>query len=141
MPQPYPRAAVSVALFRGQEVLLVQRGKGAYEGSWSLPGGAIALGERAKDAAVRELSEETGLLALELCLSDVADAIVYGGAGEIVAHYVISVFAADAWSGTLNPASDARAAGWYGLEARSFLDTTPGLEDAIEQARKALDHR
>ena len=141
MPQPYPRAAVSVALFRGDEVLLIRRGKGAYEGAWSLPGGAIMMGEHAQDAARRELHEETGLLALELALGDVAGAIVRNHAGDIVAHFVISVFAADAWSGTLAPGDDASEAAWFGPEARGMLSCTPGLEQAIGRARRALETR
>ena len=57
-----PRAGVSVALFKGEGVVLVQRGKGIYRGFWSLPGGAIELGETAMEAAQRELREETQLL-------------------------------------------------------------------------------
>jgi ADP-ribose pyrophosphatase YjhB (NUDIX family) len=43
-------------------LLLVRRGPGsAGAGRWSVPGGRIEAGERAADAAVRELFEETGL--------------------------------------------------------------------------------
>jgi ADP-ribose pyrophosphatase YjhB (NUDIX family) len=140
-PQRYPRAAVSVAVFRGEDVLLVRRGKGAYEGFWSLPGGAIELGEDALDAARRELREETGLLASALTLSDVTGAIVRDKAGDIVAHYVISVFAAGQVSGTLKAAGDAREAAWFGPGPRQLLERTPGLEEAIARAWKALEKR
>jgi 8-oxo-dGTP diphosphatase len=138
MPQAYPRAAVSVAVFRGDEVLLVQRGKGAYRGCWSLPGGAILLGEPAAEAARRELYEETGLLARELILGDLADAIVRDAEGAVEVHYTIAVFAADHVSGNLAAAGDAQDAGWFGPEARRGLETTPGLETSIERARHAL---
>ncbi len=138
-PQSYPRAAVSVAVFRGNEVVLVERGKGAYVGCWSLPGGAILLGETALEAARRELQEETGLLASKLTLSDVADAIVRDGAGVVEAHYTIAVYTAGEVSGRLAAGSDARDAGWFGPEARRQLRQTPGLEMAIEKAKQALD--
>src|SRR3974390_1710373 len=83
MPQAYPRAGVSVVVLQGGDVLLVQRGKGAYRGFWSLPGGAIELGETAEAAARRELMEETGLLASDLTLGDVADVIVRDTAGAV----------------------------------------------------------
>ena len=52
----HPRPGASVVVFRGDEVLLVQRGKRPYEGYWSLPGGEIQWGETAADAA-RELQD------------------------------------------------------------------------------------
>ncbi len=139
MPQAYPRAGVSVAIFKGGGVVLVQRGKGIYRGLWSLPGGAIELGETAVAAARRELWEETGLLASDLTLSDVADAIVRDSSGAAVTHYTIAVYAADQVSGTLAAAADAMDAGLFGPEARKRLNRTPGLEAAIARARLALD--
>ncbi|MFY9640021.1 MAG: NUDIX domain-containing protein [Rhodomicrobium sp.] len=139
MPQAYPRAGVSIALLKGEDVLLVRRGKGIYRGLWSLPGGAVELGESAFEAARRELWEETGLLASDLTLSDVADAVVRDTSGALEAHYVIAVYAADQVSGTLTAAADATDAGWFGPEARERLNRTPGLEAAIIRARSSLD--
>jgi ADP-ribose pyrophosphatase YjhB (NUDIX family) len=56
-----PWVGIGVVAFRGDAVLLVRRGKPPRDGSWSLPGGAQRLGERAEDAARRELREETGI--------------------------------------------------------------------------------
>ncbi len=139
MQQAYPRAGASVAVLREGSVLLVQRGKGIYRGLWSLPGGAIELGETAIEAARRELWEETGLLASDLTLSDVADAIVRDSSGAVEMHYTIAVYAADRVSGTLAAAADATDAGWFGPEARKHLERTPGLEAAIDRAIWTLD--
>ncbi len=135
----HPRAGASIVAFRGDEVLLVQRGKRPYEGFWSLPGGEIQWGETAADAARRELKEETGLLASNLTLGDVADGILKDETGTVMAHYTIIVFATRDVNGVLAPSSDAAAAGFFGPGERMRLQRTPGLESAIENARRALE--
>ena len=135
----HPRPGVSVAVFRDDAVLLVKRGKAPYGGFWSLPGGAIQWGETAADAARRELEEETGLLALTLTLGDVANGILKDGAGNVTSHYTIIVFATRDVEGRLAAASDAAAAGFFSPGQRKGLELTPGLEGAIENARRALE--
>jgi 8-oxo-dGTP diphosphatase len=135
----YPRAGASVVVFRGDDVLLVQRGKQPYSGFWSLPGGEIQWGETAADAARRELKEETGLLALSLALGDVADGILRDGEGVVTAHYTIVVFATCDVAGTLAPASDAAAARFFAPGERARLQCTPRLERVIGNARLALE--
>ncbi len=133
-----PLAGASVAVFRGDEVLLVRRAKAPFEGCWSLPGGAQQWGETAADAAKRELREETGLLASNLTLGDVADGILTDSEGIVRAHYTVIVFATRDASGASAAASDADALGWFGPQARLRLQCTPGLETAIANASRAL---
>ena len=59
-----PRAAVAVTVRRPTSppsYCLIQRGKPPGEGRWSIPGGALELGEETLAGARRELAEETGL--------------------------------------------------------------------------------
>ena len=56
-----PRVAVGVVVFRGDEVLLVLRGRAPLRGVWAVPGGSVRLGESLREAAEREVLEETGV--------------------------------------------------------------------------------
>jgi len=52
---------VLVLLIRGGQVLLSERAGDVYlAGSWCLPGGHVEAGEDVREAAARELLEETG---------------------------------------------------------------------------------
>ena len=89
----WPRPAASIAVFRGDAVLIVERGKGAVRGVWSLPGGHIEPGETARGAALRELAEETGVEAGLAALVDVHDVLIRSAEGRLTAHYVLCVLA------------------------------------------------
>ena len=53
--------AVSVAIVRGNTVLLVKRARQPSQGFYAFPGGKVEAGETLEEAARRELREETGL--------------------------------------------------------------------------------
>ena len=93
-PMNAPVPAVGVVCFRGDAVLLIRRGQPPRLGEWSLPGGRIEPGEGAREAAMRELAEETGVAAELVGLVDVVDGI-FRDAGR---HYVLIDYAA-MWTG------------------------------------------
>lgn len=108
-----PVPAVGVVCLRGDEVLLIRRGTPPRLGEWSLPGGRIEAGERAVDAALRELREETGVEARILGLIEVVDG-VFPEAGR---HYVLIDYVAEWVAGEPVAGDDAAAAAFMSLEA------------------------
>jgi 8-oxo-dGTP diphosphatase len=50
-----------IIAFRGDEVLLIERGWEPFKGCLALPGGYVDLGETSRAAAAREAAEETHL--------------------------------------------------------------------------------
>jgi len=65
----YPRPAVTADAIlwtfgeRGWRVLLIQRKSEPFAGRWAIPGGFVNPDEPPRDAAIRELHEETNVLA------------------------------------------------------------------------------
>ncbi len=107
-----PSACAGVVCLRGDEVLLIRRGTPPRLGEWSLPGGRIEYGERAQDAALRELHEETGVEAEITGLLDVID----GMFPEFGRHYVLVDFAARWIAGEPRPGDDAAEARFWPVE-------------------------
>jgi 8-oxo-dGTP diphosphatase len=129
-----PRAGASGIVFQGRSVLLVQRGRGARSGMWSPPGGHIEPGETARDAAMREIREETGVVATLDALVDVHDVILHDAAGRLQAHYLLAVYCGRHISGEPVAASDAAAACFVPLDDIGARPLTPGAHALIIRA-------
>lgn len=56
-----PTVGVAVVLLENGRVLLVRRGRGRFAGLWCIPCGHVERDEDVRDAARREMKEETGL--------------------------------------------------------------------------------
>lgn len=130
----WPRAAASAAIFRGGEVLLVERGKPPTRGIWSLPGGHIEAGETAREAALRELGEETGTTADLVGLVDVHDVIARDADGGLRAHYLLAVYWGRWAGGEPVAGSDSAAARFVPLTEIGRYPMTHGAPAIIRRA-------
>ena len=106
-----PVIGVGVIVFRGDDVLLIQRGKEPNTHAWSIPGGRQRLGEKVRETAVREIREETGIEIEMLGLVDVIDFI-----DDPQFHYTLIDYAAHWQAGDIRPGSDALDARWVPME-------------------------
>jgi ADP-ribose pyrophosphatase YjhB (NUDIX family) len=132
----HPRVGVSVGVWRGDEVLLVERTGDPSGGVWSFPGGHLEWGETLEDAARREVFEETGLRVTLKGAPLVHEVILAGDDGVTFRHYVLLVFAATA-AANAEPvaASDAMSARFVTEQAAISFSLTPKLGDFIIRTR------
>jgi 8-oxo-dGTP pyrophosphatase MutT (NUDIX family) len=99
---------------RGRWWVAAIRPRGKPEGTWALPKGLLARGERGEETAVRETLEETGVLGrVERKLGDVR--YVYTWEGERV-FKIVSFFLLRAGRGRIG-------------------DLPPGMEREVAEAR------
>ena len=119
-PQLAPVIGVGVVVWKGEDVLLIRRGRPPRRGSWSLPGGRQLLGETTRETAVREVAEETGVDIRVGALLDVIDSITDGPDGFL--HYTLVDFDADWVSGEPVAGDDADDAVWAGADALEPYD-------------------
>lgn len=135
----WPRCGASAAIFRNDEVLLIERAKGALKGRWSLPGGHVEPGETAKAAALREVREETGVEA-EICgLVDIHEVILRGPDDGLVAHYLIAVHHGRWRAGEPVAGSDAAVARFVQIENVDSFPLTDGAAALIRRAWVLLE--
>jgi 8-oxo-dGTP diphosphatase len=137
----YPEApiiGVGAVVIDGGKVLLVRRGQEPLKGEWSLPGGALELGETLEQGVVREVLEETGLTVAPAGIVEVLDRITLGEpSGRVRYHYVLVDFLCRVAGGTLRAGSDAEETRWVGqeeLNERGCYRLAPVTVRVIEKA-------
>jgi 8-oxo-dGTP diphosphatase len=114
MQREYPLAplvGVGAVVVEQGRVLLVRRGREPLKGHWTLPGGALEVGEPLSEAVAREVMEETGLIVEPVQLVELVDRIHREG-DRVRYHYVIADYLCRVTGGELCAGSDADAVQW-----------------------------
>ncbi len=133
-----PFLAVSAAIVRGGKVLVVRRARKPALSLYTLPGGAVELGETLHEAVMREVHEETQLTIEPVALAGHREVITRDAQGKVERHFVILCFAARWIAGepVLNEELD--DAQWLVPAALNGLKTTDGLAEIVAAAFERL---
>jgi 8-oxo-dGTP diphosphatase len=84
-----PIIGVLAVVLRGERALIVRRAQPPLAGRWGFPGGVLELGETVPEGAMRELLEETGVVAEPAGTLQVIDAIDRDDRGRVRFHYTL----------------------------------------------------
>jgi 8-oxo-dGTP diphosphatase len=131
-----PLVGVGAVIVEQGRVLLVKRARPPLQAQWSIPGGALEVGELVREAVVREAREETGLIVEPGELLGVYDRVVRDAQQRVQYHYVLIDFLCRRVAGALAAGDDAAEVRWFTQEE------PPGLklaEDTLDVIRKGFE--
>lgn len=136
---PRPIVGVGGVVFLDGRVLLIRRRFDPMAGRWSIPGGAVEVGERLEEALAREMREETGLDVDVGPLVELFDRVTRDDTGRVQYHYVLADYLCYARGGTLAAGSDVTEVALADPDALGPYDLTPKTLEVVAAARRCLD--
>ena len=133
-----PFLAVSAAIFRDGNVLVVRRARTPALHLYTLPGGVVETGESLTEAVVREVREETALTVEPAGLAGYREAIGRDAENRVERHFVILSFAARWRAGEVTLNEELDDARWLKPPELAGLATTDGLSEIVAAALERL---
>jgi len=130
-----PRVGVGAVVIHEGRILLVKRASPPGKGFWAIPGGLVELGETVREAAERELLEETGISVRARDAFYIFDFIDRDADGTIRYHYVIVDFLADYLGGEPRAADDVSDARWLSPAEAAAMNLSPTTRKLLEQMK------
>jgi ADP-ribose pyrophosphatase YjhB (NUDIX family) len=123
-------------VMRGDRALVVRRANPPLPGRWGFPGGVLELGETVAQGAMRELLEETGVIAEAAGPLTVIDTIDRDPEGRVRYHYTLVAVIGRWQSGEGVCGDDADEVAWLTRAeiGEQGLPTAPALLGLIDLA-------
>ena len=135
-----PVVGVGAVILQGDAVLLIQRGKEPLKGIWSIPGGALEVGESLIAGVRREVREEVGLKIEVGEIVEVFERVTRDEQGVVRYHYVLIDFVCrPTGGGALAAGDDADDVRWVTTSGLAAIDVTDGTPAVIEKAFRMRD--
>lgn len=134
-----PKLGALAVVLKGDSVLLAQRQKAPDAGLWGYPGGHVEWGETIGDAAVRELREETGIVATPGQYLANLDLIKRDSDGKVTTHYLLVAVLCHYVSGTPSAVTEIADARWVSFEdiAANALPMSARVSQVLNKALEA----
>ncbi len=126
-----PKVAAGALVVRDGAILLNQRDIDPGIGKWGLPAGFVDLDERAEDAAIREVKEETGL--------DIHLDGLLGVYSNLERNVVLVIYCTSISGGELIVGHETRAVGFFQPDALPEMAFTQNLT-IIEDWLRRKEH-
>jgi len=132
-----PVVGVGGVVVHGGRVLLARRGRPPLLGEWSIPGGALEVGETLVEGVRRELREETGLEVSPVAVLEVLDRIVRDEQGRPQYHYVLIDYLCRVEQAEARAATDVTECCWAARAELPAYELRPDTRRVVEAALDA----
>ena len=136
-----PIVGVGGVVFIEGRVLIIKRRFEPLAGRWSLPGGALEVGETLAEGLAREMKEETGLDVEVGPVVDVFDRITRDPDGRTRFHYVLVDYLCRPRGGEPVAGSDVSEVALVEIDDLGRYDLTVKTREVVAEARRLVAGR
>jgi len=130
----FPILSAGGVIIVEDKVVIIKRKTEPDSGKWTIPGGAINVGEKIRNGLRREIFEETALEVEVGNLIDIAEKIFKDNEGKIIYHYVILDYICKYISGSMKASSDAEELMLVKINDLDKFELVNGTMKVIEKA-------